>query len=167
MITEETQVLAFKYIVKDAETGFVYENTYGQKPLEIIVGRQQILPAMEQALVRIPVGSEQKIYLEKPYGSYDASAIVHIPRHQVGDIPLERGMTLYAKGSKGETLEVSVLSFDDQTVSIDHNHPMAGKNLIFKVKVVHQRMATPEELSHGHLHSEGDSCGCGSSCGCH
>jgi len=167
MITEQTQVLAFKYIVKDAETGVVYENTYGQKPIEIIVGRQQILPALEQALVRIPVENEQKIYLEKPYGSYDSSAIVHIPRNQVGDIPLERGMTLYAKDAKGKTLEVSVLSFDDQSVSIDHNHPMAGKNLIFKVKVVYQRPATPEELSHGHLHADGDRCGCGSSCGCH
>ena len=167
MNTTEPQILSFKYIVKDAVTNEIYENTYGQKPIEILTGQNQILPALEEQIAQIPVGEEQKIYIEQPYGPYDENAIKHIPRNQLGNIPLEKNMTLYAKGAHGETLAVTVLSFDDQIVSIDHNHPMAGKNLIFKVKLVNKREATPEDLMYGHSHSSQDSCGCGSGCGCH
>ncbi|HFX17565.1 MAG TPA: hypothetical protein ENK64_00290, partial [Flavobacteriales bacterium] len=70
MISEYTQVLAFKYIVKDAETGEVYENTFGQKPIEVLVGRNQILPALEKEMIQIPIGEEKKVFLSKPYGDY-------------------------------------------------------------------------------------------------
>ena len=80
---------------------------------------------------------------------------------------LEKGMPLYAKNKHGQTIQVTVLYFDNETVRIDHNHPIAGKNLIFKIKVTNKRPATAEELSHGHTHSNGDGCGCGSGCGCH
>ncbi len=167
MISEIIQVIGFKYIVKDAETSEIYENTYGHKPIEFMTGQNQILPALENEILKIPVGEERKVYLEQPYGPYDTNAIINVPRSQVGNISLEKNMILYAKGPHGETIQVTVLDFDDQTVQIDHNHPMAGKNLIFKTKVVKIRPATQEELSHGHLHTDEHSCGCGSGCGCH
>ena len=169
MMNTETQnqVIAFKYIVKDAESNEVYENTYGQKPIEIITGYNHILPALEQEILNMPIGEEQKVYLESPYGMYDEKAIQEVPRYQLGDLVLENGMPLYAKNKQGQTIQVSVLDFDDETVRIDHNHPMAGKNLIFKIKVTNKRPATAEELSHGHTHSNEDGCGCGSGCGCH
>ncbi len=100
MRTEITQVLAFKYIVKDAVTGEVYENTYGEKFIEVLIGHNQILPALEKEILNIPIGEERKIFLAKAYGVYDENAILHIPRNQVGNIPLKKGMTLYAKGKK-------------------------------------------------------------------
>ncbi len=162
-----TEIIAFKYIIKDAITNKIYENTYGQKPLEILVGQNQILPELEEHIRQIPIGTEQKIYIEQAYGSYDEQAIKHIPRNQLSNIPLEKNMKLYTKGEKGKTFEVTVLSFDDNIVAIDHNHPLAGKNLIFKVKVVNKRIATAEALAHRHNHHNQESCGCGSGCGCH
>ena len=132
-----------------------------------MTGKNQILPALEKEILHIPEGEERKIYLEQPYGPYNENAIKNIPLYQFGNIPLEKGMTLFAKGHHGETIQVKVLDFDEQSVQIDHNHPMAGKNLIFKTKVVKIRPATQEELSHGHLHAGDHSCGCGSGCGCH
>ena len=141
-------VIAFKYIVRDAQTGEVYENTFGNKPMEFLVGSGKILPSLEQELIKLPEGTQGKIILKKPYGEYMPDNIVHVPRNQVGDIPLEVGMILYARGKKGEALQVKVKSFDNEKVIIDHNHPLAGKDLEFKLKVTSKRQATPEELLH-------------------
>ncbi len=162
-------VIAFKYIVRDIETGEVYENTYGQKPVEFLVGKGRILPALEEALIGLQAGEQTKIVLQKPYGDYVEGNLVEVPIHQVGNIPLETGMILYARGKNGEALQVKVKSFDDEKVIIDHNHPLAGKDLEFKLKVTSKRQATPEEIQHGHIHpaNKEEGCGCGSGCGCH
>ncbi len=158
-------VIAFKYIVRDAETGEVYENTYGQKPMEFLVGSGKILPALEKELIRLQPGEQTKIVLKEPYGEYIEENIMEVPLYQVGDIPLEEGMILYAKGKNGEALQVKVKSFDAEKVFIDHNHPLAGKDLEFKLKVTSKRQATPEEMQHGHIHPAEKEGGCG--CGCH
>ena len=162
-------VIAFKYIVRDVQSGEVYENTYGNKPMEFLVGSGKILPALEQELIKIESGNQTKVVLSRPYGEYDPANLVSVPIQQVGDIPLEIGMILYARGKNGETLQVKVKSFDDKKVVIDHNHPLAGKDLEFKLKVTSKRQASPEEIQHGHLHSSHNEggCGCGSGCGCH
>ncbi len=115
----------------------------------------------------IPAGEERQILLDKPYGDYDKSAVKNVPRNQLENIELQKEMILYAKGQHGETIQVKILDFDDQNVVIDHNHPLAGKDIIFKTKVVSVRPATQEEINHGHIHDTGHSCGCGSGCGCH
>jgi len=159
-------VIAFKYIVRDAETGEVYENTYGHKPIEILLGYGQLHPELEKEIVKIPVGEENKIHLEKPYGEYDANHLVEMPIDRIGT-NVEEGMTLYARGKDGRTQQVLVKEISDDKVIIDHNHPLAGKNLIFKIKVTNRRPASLEELQHGHIHASDEGCGCGSGCGCH
>jgi len=161
-------VIAFKYIVRDAKTGEVFENTYGNKPMEFLVGSGKILPALEEELIKLATGNQSKIIVQQAYGAYNPDNLLRVPRNQVGDIPLEEGMLLYARGKNGEALQVKVQSFNDEQVIIDHNHPLAGKDLEFKLKVTSKRQATSEELQHGHLHSSHKSggCGCGSGCGC-
>ena len=159
-------VIAFKYIVKDAESKEVLDNTYGDKPIEIILGQGQIHTDLEKEMSKMLKGEERKIYLEQPYGTYDNDKISEISKSNIG-VDVEEGMMLYARGNDGRTQQVSVKSINDDTVVIDHNHPLAGKNLIFKIKVVNKRPASLEELQHGHIHSSSDSCGCGSGCGCH
>jgi len=86
-------------------------------------------------------------------------------KEQFEGIDLQEGMTLYGQGENGETVQVTVKSFDDENVKVDFNHPLAGKDLMFSVKVLSAREATPEEIATGvvggeeHCHS--GSCGCG------
>jgi len=77
-------------------------------------------------------------------------------------------MSLYGQGEDGQTTQVTVTSFTDTDVTIDFNHPLAGKNLMFSVTVLSAREATADEISSGVIggaKEEGGSCGTG--CGCH
>jgi FKBP-type peptidyl-prolyl cis-trans isomerase SlyD len=73
-------------------------------------------------------------------------------------------MTLYGQGENGETVQVTVKSFNDKEVTIDFNHPLAGKDLMFTVTVTSAREATEQEAATGQVESEhctDGSCGCG------
>jgi FKBP-type peptidyl-prolyl cis-trans isomerase SlyD len=72
-------------------------------------------------------------------------------------------MALYGQGENGQTIQVSVKDFDDESVTIDFNHPMAGKNLQFDVTVTSVRPATEEEILSGEVGGGcmDGSCGCG------
>jgi FKBP-type peptidyl-prolyl cis-trans isomerase SlyD len=61
-------------------------------------------------------------------------------------------MTLRAQTPDGQIIDLRVVDFDDQSVIVDLNHPLAGKTLIFEVEVLKVRDATPDELEHGHAH---------------
>ncbi len=86
---------------------------------------------------------------EDAYGEYNSEAIQTLPKEQFEGIDLQEGMTLYGQGENGETVQVTVKSFDDENVKVDFNHPLAGKDLMFSVKVLSAREATPEEIATG------------------
>ncbi len=74
-------------------------------------------------------------------------------------------MVLYGQGQNGETVQVTVKSFSNESVVVDFNHPLAGKDLMFSVKVISAREATDEEIATGVVggdeHCGDGSCGCG------
>jgi FKBP-type peptidyl-prolyl cis-trans isomerase SlyD len=72
-------------------------------------------------------------------------------------------MTLYGQGEGGQTVQVTVVDFDDKEVTIDFNHPLAGKDLEFDVTVTSARPATDEEAATGQVGGgcTDGSCGCG------
>jgi FKBP-type peptidyl-prolyl cis-trans isomerase SlyD len=79
-------------------------------------------------------------------------------------VDLKEGMTLYGQGENGETVQVTVTSFDDKEVQVDFNHPLAGKDLMFSVTVLDVRDATEDEAATGQVggeHCDDGSCGCG------
>ncbi len=85
------------------------------------------------------------------YGEHDADLIQRVPRRQLkGIAKIYVGMKLHAQTQEGPR-EVTVTQILGDTVTIDANHPLAGKNLNFAVEVSEVREATPEELEHGHV----------------
>lgn len=84
-----------------------------------------------------------------------------VPKEQFADIELSVGMALYGTGEHGETTQVTVKEINDSTVTIDFNHPMAGKKLMFSVLVVSVRDATANELSTATVGGVSGGCGCG------
>merc|ERR1711941_194516 len=83
------------------------------------------------------------------YGEFSEEAMQVLPREQFAGIELTEGMTLYGTGEQGETVQVNVKSFTDSEVTIDYNHPMAGKTLMFSVTILSLRDATEEEIQTG------------------
>jgi len=163
-IKEENSVVGIEYELTEAGGSEVLDSNKGGAPLEFIIGKGQLIPGLEKQLVGMSAGESADILVkaEEAYGLRDEEAIQELPREQFEGIELEKGMSLYGQGQNGETIQVNVVDFDDKTVKVDFNHPLAGKDLMFNVTVVSERDATEEEAATGQV---GGGCSDGS-CGC-
>ena len=179
------KVIGIEYTLKDAKSGEQLDSNVGQAPLEFVSGKGQIIPGLETKLVEMSENEQADVLVEAKdaYGEYNEEAIQTLPKEQFAGIELQEGMSLYGTGEQGETVQVVVKSFNDAEVTIDYNHPMAGKTLMFSVSVLSLREATEEEAQtgvvggmaamgggccggggHSHDHGHGHSHG---GCGCH
>lgn len=81
---------------------------------------------------------------------------MRIPKEEFPpQIPLVTGVELEVRDMEGNILHATIVGVDDEAVTLDFNHPLAGQELVFDVKVVDLREATEEELRHGHVHEAG------------
>lgn len=161
-------VMAIEYSVQDSATGNVVDSNVGKAPLEFITGMGQIIEGLEQKLLKMEAGEKADVMVEPAlaYGEYNEEALQVLPREQFMGIDLVEGMSLYGTSDDGETVQVNVKNFDDENVTIDYNHPLAGKTLMFTVTVLEMRAATEEEIATGYVGGmpSGGCCG-GGSCG--
>jgi|AYRE01.1.fsa_nt_gi FKBP-type peptidyl-prolyl cis-trans isomerase SlyD len=146
-----SKVIGIEYTLKDANTGEQLDTNVGQAPLEFIAGKGQIIPGLESKLVDMEANETADVMVEPKdgYGEYNEEAVQLLPKEQFAGIELTEGMSLYGTGENGETVQVVVKSFTEDEVTIDYNHPMAGKTLMFSVVITSARAATEEELQTG------------------
>ena len=146
-----SKVIGIEYNLKDATTGEQLDSNVGGAPLEFISGKGQIIPGLESKLVEMSENEQADVMVQpaEAYGEYNEEAKQVLPKEQFAGIELAEGMTLYGTGEQGETVQVTVKSFDDSEVTIDYNHPMAGRTLMFSVTVLSLRAATEEEVQTG------------------
>ncbi len=166
-ITDKDCVVGIEYEVKEAGSNDVIDSNKGSKPLEFITGKGQIIPGLEKALAGMKKDEEGDFLIpaSEAYGEYNSEAVQTLPIEQFEGVELKEGMTLYGQGEDGQTVQVTVKSFTDKDVTIDFNHPLAGKDLMFSVKVDSVREATADEVASGVVGGTTESCGTG--CGCH
>lgn len=146
-----SKVIGIEYSLTDAKTGDQLDSNVGAAPLEFISGKGQIIPGLESKLMEMQESESADVLVEPKdaYGEYNEEAMQTLPKEQFAGIELAEGMTLYGQGEQGETVQVTVKSFTDSDVTIDYNHPMAGKSLMFSVTVLSLRDATEEEIQTG------------------
>ena len=163
-IKAENSVVGIEYELTEAGGSEVLDSNKGAAPLEFIIGKGQLIPGLEKQLVGMNTGDTADILVkaEEAYGLRDDEALQELPRDQFEGVELEKGMSLYGQGQNGETIQVNVVDFNDETVNVDFNHPLAGKDLMFNVTVISERDATEEEAQTGQV---GGGCTDGS-CGC-
>jgi FKBP-type peptidyl-prolyl cis-trans isomerase SlyD len=169
MAIQTNQIVSIEYEVKDGDK--IVDSNVGGAPLVFMFGKGQIIPGLENGIVNMEVGERANV-LVKPadaYGEYNADATQEVPADQFAGIDLELGMTLYGQGEDGGTVQVTVKEIGAETITIDFNHPLAGKDLMFTVAISGIRDASAEEVMTGmpieNKPAEGGSCGTG--CGCH
>ncbi len=150
-IKEANSVVSIDYELKEVGSSEVIDSSKGRMPLEFITGKGQLIPGLEAQLVGMSAGDSAKIVVpaKDAYGEYTQEGLQKLPREQFKGINLTEGMTLYGQGADGHQAEVKVVAFDDNEVTIDYNHPLAGKDLEFDVTVVSERDATYEEEATG------------------
>lgn len=133
-------------------------------PIEFIQGQGNIIPGLETAVNGMAVGESKDVFVKAvdAYGEYDADGFVEVPKAEFPeDIPLEVGIEISVNNDDGEEMTAYIEEISLEAITLNFNHPLAGKDLNFKVKIVGIREATPEELEHGHVHFEEDGCCCG------
>jgi len=168
MAIENDKVVSIEYEVVDKISGELIDSNVGGMALDFITGKGHIIPGLEQEVVKLNIGDNAQISVlpQDAYGDFDESAIEQVPIEQFAGIKLERGMPLYAQAEDGATIQVTVKDFDDTSVTIDYNHPLAGKELLFNVTILNIRDMTPEEKLSGQVETvhdencEDGSCGC-------
>lgn len=137
--------------------GEVVDTTEGDDPIEFIQGHENIISGLERALYGLKVGDKKQVCVlaQDAYGEIDPDAVVDVPRSEIPkDIPIKLGLELTVRNEDGDMLEARITSISKESVQLDFNHPLAGKELNFDVTVVNLRVAEAEELEHGHVHSD-------------
>ena len=162
MSISENKVVSIFYELTDADGNILDSNIEQKKPLSFIVGKNQIIPGLENEIMNLNQGDKANVSIkaEDAYGKYDENARQTLPAEQFAGLELQKGMTLYGQGEDGNTVQVIVESFNDKNVVIDFNHPLAGKDLNFNIEISEVRDATEDELTSGTIAGQG--CGCGS-----
>ncbi len=172
MAIEANQVVSIQYEVRDGDS--VVDSNMGGEPLVFMFGKGQIIPGLENGIQAMNVGESADVLVKSidAYGEYNDEAQQELPKEQFAGIELNAGMTLYGQGEDGGTVQVIVKEIKDESVIIDFNHPLAGKDLMFSVTLNSVRDASAEEAMTGiPAENKVDDSGCcgggGSSCGCH
>jgi len=158
MKVEKNKVVKFHYVLKDKETGQILESSHQHgEPIAFLAGASNIIPGLERQMEGMEEGEKKTIEVKasEAYGEINPNLIQKLPRSEFQGIELQKGMILQAQDPYGNIIPIKVVDFNENEVTIDANHPLAGKDLIFEVEIVSVRDATPEEIAHGHAH-EGD-----------
>lgn len=156
MTIQKNSVVTINYTLKD-DTGGLIESSEGQEPLTYLHGQGNIIPGLEASLEGRSTGESIAVSIapEDAYGVWEDSKILTIPRAQFSGVDdIQVGMEFSVHSNVGEQI-VTVTKVEDETVTVDANHPLAGKTLNFDVMVVGVRDATNDELEHGHAHGAG------------
>jgi FKBP-type peptidyl-prolyl cis-trans isomerase SlyD len=150
------QVVTIHFTVKD-DLGNLVDSTSGEEPFSFLSGQEEILPVLEEQICAMSVKSSKQVVLKPAdaYGEYDAEDIEVVQRSDFPkDTALEVGSDYVAEDEEGET-PFTIKSIDGDEVTLDYNHPLAGRTLTFDVQLISVREATKEELAHGHAHGRG------------
>lgn len=145
MTLETNKVISIAYTVKDSE-GKLVDQASVSHPYSFLSGQNQILPKLEEKIGEMLIGSKKSVTLtpEEGYGEFQDEGIQQVKR---ADFPADMG--------DGRHLPFFITAVSREEVTIDFNHPLAGKTLEFEVELLNIREATDEELMHGHAHGAG------------
>lgn len=156
MIVSKDKVVSIEYTLRD-DNGEILDSSEGHEPLAYLHGNGNIVPGLESQLEGKSENAALKVAVAPVdgYGEFNPGDIIEVPREQFQDVKdLEIGMQFTASGPEGHRI-LTVTKVEEKMVTVDGNHPLAGKTLHFDVKIVGIRDASADELSHGHVHGAG------------
>ena len=136
-VVKDGSVVSLQYSLS-GEDGKLIESNKGKDPLKYTHGSKQIVPGLEKELAGMKVGGEKRVKVkpEDAYGVIDSKAFQEVPKEQIPANGLKVGAILAAKGPQGQEIPVRIHQIKEKTVVLDLNHPMAGKTLLFDVKIL-------------------------------
>lgn len=124
-------------------------------PLQFIQGQGQIIPGLEAEIDGMMIGESKHVFVKAAngYGEFDPDQIVEMQKDEFPvDFTLEPDMEVTFEDEDGTEMTAFVEEVTLNTVTFNFNHPLAGEDLEFDIKIVGLREATSEEIDHGHVH---------------
>jgi peptidylprolyl isomerase len=121
------------------EDGTVFDTSINRDPLQFTIGGGQIIPGFEQAVVGMNPGESKttKVPADKAYGSHHKEKVLVVDRNQFPvDLKPEVGQKLQIRRTDGQTSVVTVTAVSESSVTLDANHPLAGKDLTFDIQLI-------------------------------
>jgi peptidylprolyl isomerase len=119
--------------------GSTFDSSDGRDPLEFKLGTGNVIAGFDVAVEGMSVGDAKTVEIpaDQAYGAHNPHAQQSFPRDKIpDDVPLEIGARLQLQSSQGQPMMVTVTEVTDDAVILDANHPLAGKNLTFKIELV-------------------------------
>ncbi len=152
----ENRVVTLNYTLKDNEGNIIDSADDGS--FAYLHGAANIIPGLEHALQGKSAGEELSVTIEpeQGYGERNENMTQVVPRKMFEtDDEIKIGMQFHAESPDGQPMTVTVIDVNDDEVTIDGNHPLAGTVLNFDLQILDIREATAEEQEHGHVHGAG------------
>jgi len=146
-------VVTLNYTLKDNDDNILDKSD--DSSFCYLHGASNIIPGLENALAGKVSGDAFSVTIqpEEAYGIHDEAKAQEVPRSMFPpEQEIQAGMQFNAQGPDGQAVVVTVKQVEDDTITVDGNHPLAGVTLNFEVIVMDIRDATAEELEHGHVH---------------
>ncbi len=156
MEISDNKVVTLNYTLKDDTGNIIDQSEDGQ--FAYLHGARNIIPGLESALTGNKTGTELNVSIAPAdgYGERDESLMQVVSKDMFESVDqIAVGQQFQAQSPSGEMLTITVMEINDDQITIDGNHPLAGVQLVFDVSVIDVRDATEEELAHGHVHGPG------------
>jgi peptidylprolyl isomerase len=119
--------------------GTVFDSSIGRQPLEVILGKGQVIPGFEKAILGMQVGENKTVTIpaKDAYGPYRSELIFEVPKENLaaGVVP-QVGQQLQGSKADGSTMVATITKISDKAVTVDANVPLAGKDLTFEIGLV-------------------------------
>jgi len=141
------------------EDGEVFDSNVGREPLEFKVGANQVIKGLDQAVLGMAIDEEKEIGIEPvdAYGEYNEANIFSFPKQEdSADFKPEVGMTIAVQMQDGSQMPALIKSIAEKEIIVDMNHPLAGKKLFFKFKIVD--INDEPQIMHSGCSTDGCSC---------
>ena len=122
-----------------SKDGSIVDSTMNKEPLQFTMGNGEVIPGLEEAVEGMEQGETKNITIpsDKAFGQHKEEMIQVIDRNRLhADLNVNVGMQLQAKNESGQIIPITVIDISESTVTLDFNHPLAGKELFFNVNVV-------------------------------
>jgi len=121
------------------DDGTVFDSSREKTPLEFTIGNGEIIPGVENAVIGMSEGEEKKVTIppEQGYGTRNEQAVMEISKDQLpNDVEPQVGMVLEGGTRDGSTVRLRVTAVKEDSLTVDANHPLAGKTLVFDIELV-------------------------------
>ncbi len=144
-VVKDGLMVSFDYTLKSPD-GKLIETSKGREPLKYIHGQKMMIPGLEKEMTGMKVGGEKHVTVkpEDGYGKINPKAVQEVPKEKLPPNALKIGAVLAAKSPEGMVVPMTVREIKEKTVVMDLNHPMAGKTLVFDIKIVDIQPPPPQ-----------------------